>query len=219
MTAASDFQSFLRRNALIYGEQLTLEVPIVPRGTLSPGQVFTLHFGAKENRRAYVRASRAQQRAWEFARQFLGKRKPNPDPVEAKKYPTVSDASVAVVDAYLVLRNKEIQAWNAFAKLSGLPALPTATRRGRTRLLVDSGPEPVQRIMSIMPMAGPIGNSRRAAREPLYDADPFIPPRDQPPSPGGWPRPSSTKPPFSPVGGRESPYDHDSWRPRNSGPR
>jgi hypothetical protein len=214
----ADFQSFLRRNVLIYGEQLTLEVPLVPPGTLSPGQVFTLHFGAKENRRAYVRASRAQQRAWEFARKFLGKRKPNPDPVEAKKYPTVSDSPVAVVDVYLVLRNKEIQAWNAFAKLSGLPLLPMATRRGRTRLLVDSGPEPVQRIMPIMPMAGPIGDSRRSAREPLYDADAFVPPLDPPPSLGGLPRPS-TKPPFSPVGGRGSPFDHESWRPRNSGPR
>jgi hypothetical protein len=175
-------------------------------------------------RQAYARTVRAQQRACAFAREHLSKRKPNPRQEEAKEYPTVADAPRIMVDIYAVLRNQEIQAWNVLAKVAGLPKLPTLRRRGRRRLLIDFGPEP-RTLTAILPMpvAGPIGDSRRKAREHdsilhgngLYDTEVYVPSQGPSVASGA---PSALKwPSYRPR--REAIYDREPWPARNSGPR
>lgn len=185
-----------------------VQIPLVPHEFM-PKRDLVIHYGSSEARRAYARLLKIQRQAWDFAKQFLRKSKPNPSSEDAKKCPLVVDAPKIMSDIYSRLRNQEIQAWNALAKLCGLPLLPSLRRRGRRRILVDFGPE-LQAVLPL-PMGGPIGDSRRAARESVWDAGVYVPPQD-----GFKP---FQKWPSAPRPRREVIYDREPFPAKNSGPR
>jgi len=210
------FEKFLDQSRWDYGEELTLELPLVRVGPPKSWEGRPVPLSTSEIRRAYVRVAKIQQECWRFARSFLSKKIPNPDPLDAKQFPEIADGSRTVRDIYLVMRNREIQAWNAFAKLAGWPTLLPFVRRGRNRLIIDYGPDPIDRIVKVLPQGGPIGpnrESRRAAREVVYDIEAFVPPPEQHPFGA---HASFPKPPPMPVGGtggyREPLYDRENLR-------